>query len=175
MNLVPAYYYDLYIEIDGGKLQLVDKNFPVWLSEKDFEREWVSLGRSIIDYRELQQEMEEGNLIAEDNILSSLLFDPVDYYRRRKVWQKFRQGYIEKTKRNLIHKYNLTIYKNGKWLITIVDTTIKAGTNPFINYLRNLNNCTEKLDLKQFINDNCDSYGGEIRLLATTKTHSCSI
>lgn len=175
-NLVPAYYYDLYADIDG-KLQIIDSDFPVWLSERDFEQEWIRLGRSIIDYKELQREMQDDELIADDNILSSLLFDPVDYYRRRTMWQKFRKDYIEKTKQNLVEKYNLTLYKNGKWLITIVDATIKSGLNPYINYLRNIHNCTVKLNLKEFINssDSCT----EIRLVAipkdTTTTHSCSI
>lgn len=176
-NLVPAYYYDLYADIDG-KLQVIDTDFPIWLSEKDFEQEWVRLGRSIIDYRELQQEMNDdgGDLIADDNILSSLLFDPVDYYRRRNMWQKFRKNYIEKTKQNLVTKYNLTLYKNGKWINTVVDTTIKSGANPYINYLRNLNNCTVKLNLKEFINSDSST---EIRLVAipkdTTTIHPCSI
>jgi len=157
-NLSPAYYYDLYLRINC-KLQILDTNFPVWLSEIDFEREWISLGRPIIDYRELRQEME-------DDILSSPLSVPVDYYRRRRVWQKFKKMYIEKTKRNLITKYNLTLYKDGKWLVTVVYTTIKHGTDPYINYLRNLNNCTHKLNLKQFINN---SDYDEIQLVAIPK------
>ena len=163
-NLVPAYYYDLYADVDG-KLQVLDTNFPVWLSEKDFVREWVILGRSIIDYQELRQEMQDdGELVVND--LSSLLFDSVEHYRRRRVWQKFRHGYIEKTKRNLVDRYNLTLYKDGKWLNTVVDTTIKHDDNPYINYLRNLNHCTSKLNVKQFI-DNGDYK--EIRLVVNTR------
>ena len=166
-NLVPAYYYDLYVDIDG-KLQVIDTNYRIWLSEKDFERKWVNSGRSLVDYRELQREMQDdGDFIADDTILSSLLFDPVEYCRRRNMWQKFRRGYIEKTKRNLMEKYNLTLYKDGKWLNTVVETTIKSGANPYINYLRNLNNCTVKLNVKSFI-DNSDSCN-EIRLVVIPK------
>ena len=153
--LTPAYYYDLYADIDG-ELKLIDDKFPVWLTEKDFEQEWINQGRSIIDYKEIQQEQEENdNLVVDndDNILSHLLFDPVEYYRRQKTWNKFKQGYIEKTKCNLIDKYNLTLYKNGKWLNTVIDTTIKCknGDDPFINRLRNIHGCTNKLNLKQIL------------------------
>lgn len=163
--LAPAYYYDLYADIDG-ELKLIDDKFPVWLTEKDFEQEWINQGRSIIDYKEIQQENDDLVVDNDDNILSHLLFDPVEYYRRQKVWNKFKQGYIEKTKRNLIDKYDLTLYKNGKWLNTVIDTTIKCKNRdePFINRLRNIHGCTNKLNLFQILS--FDSNVTMVKLIA---------
>ncbi len=150
--LAPAYYYDLYADVDG-KLQVIDTDFPVWLSEQDFEDEWTSLGRSLYEYRELRYEMEKGDLVADDNLLTRLMFDPVQYHKDVKRWNNFRRDYIDKTKDNLISRYDTTLAKHGKWKNTVVDTTIKykKDDDPFLNQLRNLNHCTHKLKLNDIL------------------------
>lgn len=151
---VPSYYYDLLIEIDYERYLVVDTLFPVWLSDYDFETEWVKRGHSLSQYREMQSELENDELITTDEqSLSKLLHDPVEFYRLKKKWLKFKQDYIQKTKQNLIEKYDMTLYKNGKWLITVVDTTVKSNTDEeeYINKFRNLNHCTSKLNVKEIV------------------------
>lgn len=115
--------------------------------------------------------MENGDLVADDNLLTRLMFDPVKYYKHQKIWNNFRQDYINKTKDNLISRYNITLYKNGKWKNTVVDTTIKCkkGDDPFINQLRNLNHCTCKLNLQKVLNTLLPPNCKEIKLIAIPK------
>jgi len=138
--MVPVYYYDLLLKIikkDGsGTIHyIVGADYPVWLTDEDFKKEWLSQGKSIIDYNTFQMDQEE--LIQDIS---------VDYRR----WNKFKSDYITKTKENLKSAYNLTLYKNDKWLNTIVNATIniKSTETMLDNMLRNTNNCTQDVLLK---------------------------
>jgi hypothetical protein len=139
--MVPAYYYDLFFKIkkkdsDYIIYSVVGSDYPIWLTDQDFKKAWLSQGKSLCDYNLFQLDQEE--LIQEDTCIDD------------QPWVKFKSDYINFTKENLTRVYNLTLYKNGKWLNTVVSATIdmKSTKTMLDNMVQNTNNCTQDVLVK---------------------------
>lgn len=139
--MVPAYYYDLFFKIikkdsDYIIYSVVGSDYPIWLTDQDYKNAWLSQGKSLCDYNLFQLDQEE--LIQEDTCIDD------------QPWVKFKSDYINFTKENLTRVYNLTLYKNGKWLNTVVSATIdmKSTKTMLDNMVQNTNNCTQDVLVK---------------------------
>lgn len=139
--MVPAYYYDLFFKIikkdsDYIIYSVVGSDYPIWLTDQDYKNAWLSQGKSLCDYNLFQLDQEE--LIQEDTCIDD------------QPWIKFKSDYINFTKENLTRVYNLTLYKNGKWLNTVVSATIdmKSTKTMLDNMVQNTNNCTQDVLVK---------------------------
>lgn len=133
--MTPAFYYDLIITVNDQIDYTIGTLYPVWLIEQDYKTEWVNQGKLLKDYYKDSDD----------------LFESKQYYEDKMV--KFKQDCIQKSQQRVRQKYNLVLYKNGKWINTVVSTTInlKSTRSEEENMLKNIHELTEDVYLKEIV------------------------